>query len=281
MLTPLGVVNLSWTAPASSGITGYAISRNGAQLTTVSGASTTTYADTAAPQGQAVTYGVAATTSGPPSVTVTTSVLTETYRSAVLADGPIGFWPLGETSGTSAADASGNGKTGTYATWGSGGGYVDLPSGFANFTGGLTVNAWLDPAKVTPSARVLELAAGPNGEDAIVLDRYQSSNALALYICNASSCAAMATPSGPLSLNTWQMVTATETAGGTATLYFDGKAMATGTLPPPPNVTRTDNYIGRSAWASSDPPYVGSVSGVALFAKALTPAEVATLYAAG
>lgn len=36
------------------------------------------------------------------------------YSAAVLASGPICYWRLGETSGTTAADASGNGRTGTY-----------------------------------------------------------------------------------------------------------------------------------------------------------------------
>lgn len=36
------------------------------------------------------------------------------YRDTVLSDSPAAYWRLGETSGTSAADASGNGRTGTY-----------------------------------------------------------------------------------------------------------------------------------------------------------------------
>ncbi len=36
------------------------------------------------------------------------------YRKQVLADEPLAYWRLGESSGTSAADASGNGHTGTY-----------------------------------------------------------------------------------------------------------------------------------------------------------------------
>jgi hypothetical protein len=36
------------------------------------------------------------------------------YGGGVLADGPVGYWRLGEASGTSAVDASGNGLAGTY-----------------------------------------------------------------------------------------------------------------------------------------------------------------------
>lgn len=37
------------------------------------------------------------------------------YSAEVLADSPLVYWRLGEASGTSAADASGNGRTGTYS----------------------------------------------------------------------------------------------------------------------------------------------------------------------
>jgi hypothetical protein len=37
-----------------------------------------------------------------------------TYQSTVLADSPIGCWKLDQGSGTSAADTSCNGHTGTY-----------------------------------------------------------------------------------------------------------------------------------------------------------------------
>lgn len=44
----------------------------------------------------------------------TLNVTTSPYAAAVLADGPIAYWRLNESSGTSAADATGNGHTGTY-----------------------------------------------------------------------------------------------------------------------------------------------------------------------
>ena len=38
-----------------------------------------------------------------------------TYASTVLADSPVAYWRLGEASGSSAADSSGNGNGGSYA----------------------------------------------------------------------------------------------------------------------------------------------------------------------
>src|SRR5262250_3258382 len=46
------------------------------------------------------------------------------YSSVVLAKGPVGYWRLGEASGPTASDASGNGYDGTYlgnATFGQAG----------------------------------------------------------------------------------------------------------------------------------------------------------------
>lgn len=43
------------------------------------------------------------------------SVAGTTYDQAVLADTPLAYWPLNETSGTTANDLSGNGHNGTYA----------------------------------------------------------------------------------------------------------------------------------------------------------------------
>jgi hypothetical protein len=37
------------------------------------------------------------------------------YDSVILADSPVGYWKLDETSGTTAADSSGNGRNGTYS----------------------------------------------------------------------------------------------------------------------------------------------------------------------
>ncbi len=51
-----------------------------------------------------------------------------TYSTAVLADSPLAYWRLGESSGTAAADASGNGHVGTYTgsfTLGAAGGTTD------------------------------------------------------------------------------------------------------------------------------------------------------------
>lgn len=42
------------------------------------------------------------------------TVAASSYSELLLSHGPLGYWRLGETSGTTAADSSGNGRSGTY-----------------------------------------------------------------------------------------------------------------------------------------------------------------------
>jgi hypothetical protein len=65
------------------------------------------------------------------------------YRAAVMADTPSGYWRLDETSGTAAADASGNGNAGTYA-------------------GGVTLNEpGPSPARTPPRGSTASTTASP------------------------------------------------------------------------------------------------------------------------
>lgn len=100
--------------------------------------------------------------------------LQSNYQLTVLADSPIGYWPLTDTTGTTAVDLSGNGRPGTY----SGGyslaatqlspllgnvvdldgtdDYIDIADNTAwSPTGGsalFTVEAWIKPSAVNRTA---------------------------------------------------------------------------------------------------------------------------------
>ena len=87
------------------------------------------------------------------------------YPTTVLADSPVGYWRLGEASGTNAADSSGNAHDGTWSGTGSptlgvtglitggntaattsgatSGPYCALPSGVPNLGSTFTVEAWV------------------------------------------------------------------------------------------------------------------------------------------
>ena len=75
------------------------------------------------------------------------------YAQAVLADGPVGYWRLQETSGTVAADSSGNGNPGTYA-----GGFTLGETGPFGTETGVLFNGTSGYVTV-PSASVLQLTS--------------------------------------------------------------------------------------------------------------------------
>lgn len=84
------------------------------------------------------------------------------YRDVVLADSPIGYWRLDETSGTIAADASGNGLDGTYiggptlgqlplintgnsVSFDGTDDYIEVSSASLIITGDVSVELWMHP----------------------------------------------------------------------------------------------------------------------------------------
>lgn len=113
-----------------------------------------------------------------------TSRTTATYRDVVMEDGPILYWRFEETSGTTAADESGNSRTGTYVgsptldvagidsssavQFSTVDDHVDGPSDSAvQFTGtsAFTVEAWVIPDEV-PAGHVTVACFRDTGADA-------------------------------------------------------------------------------------------------------------------
>jgi PKD repeat protein len=61
-----------------------------------------------------VTDNVGAQAVSAPFTVTVTSASSSGYSGAVLADGPVGYWRLGEAGGSAAGDASGSGRSGSY-----------------------------------------------------------------------------------------------------------------------------------------------------------------------
>jgi hypothetical protein len=123
------------TSPAGDGTTGDALAE------TSGGDATTDAADATAKEG-----GVDSAPDAPSSV----------YRAAVLADAPLAYWRLGETTGTVAHDETGNGHDGTYVggfTLGQTGaltGYTDTAVKLDGSTGEIDVGDLFDFTGATP-----------------------------------------------------------------------------------------------------------------------------------
>jgi RHS repeat-associated protein len=211
------------------------------------------------------------------------------YGDQILADRPMAYYRLGETSGTSAADASGNGHGGSYNSvqLGSPGAvngdantavsfnspgqaYVSLPANtFNNFTGGFTFEAWVNPSISATSQHIFDFGNGVT-TDEIYLTRNAATNGVTFGVANTSTTKGSISAPDVLRPAEWQDIAVTETATGVATIYRNGVAIASGTLPVPTNPTggRTNAWIGRSPNAG-DSYFYGSIDEVAIASTAL------------
>lgn len=218
------------------------------------------------------------------------------YLNLVLASQPIAYYRLGDTTGTVATDASGNGLNGIFRntpTLGKPGAlvgdsnksvgfdgtneYVELPSGFANFSKGITLEMWVNPSGAGGDwQRIYDLGNGQQSDN-IVLARRGSGADLSLFLYNGSTYVGEVAAFGVLEYNKWQHIAATIDVDGTATIYRNGNVVATGTLAAPKTIVRTKNYIARSNW-TSDGYFAGGYDEGAIYDRALTPEVISQHY---
>jgi hypothetical protein len=204
-----------------------------------------------------------------------------------------GHWTLDETSGTSAADSSGKGMTGTLKNglsftsnsvtgqigkalkFDGTNDYIDIPDGYSDFAKGCTVSVWAYPTAVKTWSRFIDFGNG-SSSDNIWFGRYNNTTTLAFEGWSGSSSAGLVTAADAIALNAWQMFTATVDSSGNVKLYKNGQQVATGTSGVS-NITRVNNYIGRSNW-SGDQYYQGNMDDVRIYNYCLTAAQVQALY---
>jgi Ca2+-binding RTX toxin-like protein len=213
----------------------------------------------------------------------------------VLADAPTQYYRFGETSGTAAADSSGNSRNATYVngpTLGQSGAlandangavqfdgiddYVDLPDGFANFPSGFSFETWAFPTTSANWSRFFDFGNGQQNNN-LGLARAGTSNDINFFTLNGASQVGSVTASNVLRNNQWQHIAVTMSAAGAVTIYVNGNAVASGNVGLPGNVVRTSNYIGKSNWAS-DPNYAGKLDETAFYDKVLTRQQIRSRY---
>ncbi|HOQ04002.1 MAG TPA: hypothetical protein PKY88_02140 [Anaerohalosphaeraceae bacterium] len=190
-------------------------------------------------------------------------------------------------------DYSGNGNNGTatgstysyaagkvgQAIFLSGGtAYVDLPDVFDNFTPGLTFSFWANPAAAANWARFISLNNGAPSDN-IFFSRVGTGTTLRFHVYLGTSSGGLVDAANALALNQWQMFAVTMTQNGNVVIYKNGLPLASGTVPLPNIVTRTNSWIGRSAW-SGDQYYNGGLDEFRIYNYALTADQVADLYVA-
>ena len=228
-------------------------------------------------------------TSTPNTIAANSSLPVEQYPGA--------WYRLDESTGTTAADSSGNGLNGTlvkdaypgYAGKvlgsvkyeGANGGYVGLPAGFSDFTtNGMTVSLWVYPTTEGSGtanwARFIDFANGP-ANDNILFARTGGDNDVTfeVYLAGTSG-GKVTTANGSFIVNQWQHWAATMDTGGNVIIYKNGQPVTTGTTGVPNIVRRNNCYLGLSNW-TGDGHYAGEMDDVRIYNRVLSPAAIAAL----
>jgi hypothetical protein len=219
----------------------------------------------------------------------------------------VGWWKLDETSGTVAADSSGNGRNGTVtgtASWNAGDGFtfsggssssgnaIALPNNLLTDLDNVTVDldVWVDSALTGNwfMFNLGNLATYPNGTGYLfVTGKDASSRFRATIAENGFATEQSAYRAGGLTTGVWKHVTYSVTGGsvstpGSSRLYEDGVLVASNTnittkpsLLGEPNGSTTRNILGRSAYAG-DQSFKGRLRDVRVYSRALTAGEATT-----
>jgi RHS repeat-associated protein len=297
-------VALSWTAPTfnGSGITGYVVTPQVASslrtpitfnsaatseaITNLSGGTSYTFTVTAF---NSLGLGVPSNISGAASPTGAAIPL---YEDTVLADSPVGFWPLGETSFNIATDLTqtSDGQFFNSYTQGDMGPTVNIPNKATNLSGSnayvrlnhtallepaaVTVELWIKPSSVPANDTMILVSPQPgnnewstNGYD-LVFGGSNGANPGKLTFNGGGSL-----NSGVLPLNVWSYIVGTSD-GTTMRLYVNGKEAAVGSAGAP-NYGGTPNFdalISRFGLP-------GDVADLAIYSSALSLSQIAGHYA--
>jgi hypothetical protein len=214
-----------------------------------------------------------------------------TYAGSVLGDTPSVYWRLGESSGTSAADASGNNRTGTYV-----GGVASGQAGalrgdtnravaldgsrnavrrnlISGISGSvLSVDLWLKTPKPTGDAGILSYATSSSPKEFQLRDP----RALAVYVRGTRVDTGVVLNDG-----SWHHLAVTwSSVGGALRVYRDGLPAFSGSVRPGALLAangalvlgQDQDWLGGSVEAVSA--FRGQLDDVAIYPRLLTPAQV-------
>ncbi len=149
--------------------------------------------------------------------------------------------------------------------------HVALPEMNIDFSGGLTIEAWVWFNAYNNNSRILDFGVG-QGADNIVLYNGAGTTNLRLTIFRGGT-ALHLEAAGQLQTGVWLHLAVTVSAAGVATLYKNGASIASGPLHLPMNVSRAKNYLGRSNWGT-DGHFSGKMADVRLWNKPRSQADI-------
>lgn len=150
--------------------------------------------------------------------------------------------------------------------------YITLPpSPAADFSRGLTFEAWVYFTALPDMVHLLDFGNGPNGDN-LVLAVKQSGRAVLRLFQGGQFQEYGGEPE--ITLNRWVHLAAAVDDTGICKIYINGHVADGGWIDQPAGVVRGENFIGRSNWPDS-PLFQGRIATVRVYGRARSDDEVA------
>jgi len=156
------------------------------------------------------------------------------------------------------------------------GSYINVSNWNVDTANGFTVSLWAKPTTSPGSSweRFFDFGNGPSSDN-IIFAQDGGSTSVYFEVYNGSSTTKIIAPAGTWEVGSWHLYTATIDANGNATIYIDGNPVVSGTTNKPLDLTRSNEYIGKSNWG--DDYYQGYMDDFRFYDTALTSSEVQSL----
>nr|WP_233566685.1 DUF5695 domain-containing protein [Cohnella endophytica] len=218
------------------------------------------------------------------------STVTHTVNAALPVPEVIANYLFNESTGTTAADSSGNGKNATLTggtSWVAGhagnalglngtNAYASLPSGIVSNVNDFTISTWVKLTALSDWARIFDFGTGTSNY--MFLAPRAGGSGLRFAITTSGNGSEQQLNAPVLTTGSWTHVAVTLT-GSTGRLYVNGALVATNTsmtLKPSSLGNTTLNYIGKSQFG--DPYLNGAIDDFTIYSRALSATEITSLY---
>lgn len=207
---------------------------------------------------------------------------------ASIIDNLVGYWTFdGSYNDSSASDNNGlkygsptfvSGKVGQAVSVTGASGYVrSVDNVWISGDQPRTLNVWINPPSTSVNAAPVSTGGTGNGK---LFDLYLINNGLYQgHFYGGSWDTFGGAPNPTYSANTWTMATLVYGGGNAVDVYRNGQFVKTATLPG--NLNTTNSRLSVGAGGAYGPVFTGLVDEVALWNRALSAAEIGSLYNGG